>query len=116
MPTTYAYTAPAGHLFAKAERHAIPAGASVLLRPGTVPIGKAPKPATAWCLSVIPGAGGTALAEVSVSLPTDDPDAMHWHPLSAAPVSAATLYVFPGPVAAVRVSATTAAAVAELLA
>ena len=88
----------------RAIRTTVPADEAVILTPRSAP----------WSLSVSPGSGGTAAVAVTVSDPADP--AAVWHPLDDDPLTAATLYAFPGPVAGIRISATTADAVAELIA
>lgn len=88
----------------RAIRTTIPADESVVLVPRGAP----------WSLSVTPGEGGSATVEVTVGDPADA--AATWHPLDLLPLTTAKLYLFPGPVAGVRISATTAPATAELMA
>lgn len=88
-----------------AFQHTVPAGQAVVIAP----------PCASWTLSVVPGSGGTVLAEVSCSPRTTTPDAMTWHALDEA-ASAAMVYSFLSPVTAIRVTAATADAVAELAA
>jgi hypothetical protein len=88
----------------RAIRTTVPADEAVILTPRAAP----------WSLSVSPGEGGTVAVAVTVSDP-EDPGAV-WHALDEAPLAAPTLYLFPGPVAGVRVTAADAVASAELMA
>ncbi len=88
----------------RASRYTVPADESLILTPRGAP----------WSLSASPGEGGTVAVAVTVSDPAD-PGAV-WHPLDEAPLAAAQLYLFPGPVSGVRISAVDAPAVAELMA
>ena len=85
------------------QRHTVPAGTVLELYPSGAP----------WTLSLSPGSGGTAQAHLCAFMSIADASRV-WHPLFDAPVSAASLASFPGPVACVRITATTANAVAEL--
>jgi len=85
------------------QRITVPAGESAVLIPSSAP----------WSLSLSPGAGGTVAAAVTLSDPEDV--AALWHDLEEAALDADKLYIFPGPVAGIRVTAATAAAAAELL-
>jgi hypothetical protein len=84
------------------QRTTVAAGESETLIPGDAP----------WSLSVAPGAGGTATVSVTLSEPTDV--GALWHTLDDAPISEAKLYMVPGPVAAIKVLATTEDADVEL--
>jgi hypothetical protein len=88
----------------RAFTHTVPADASLVLVPHAAP----------WSLSVSPGEGGTVAVAVTVSDPEDA--AAVWHALDDDPLTAATLYLFPGPVSGVRISAVDAEALAELMA
>lgn len=88
----------------RAIRTTVPADAAVIIRPRAAP----------WSLSVAPGAGGTVSVDVTVSDPADP--AAVWHTLAPDPLAAPNLYLFPGPVSGVRVTAAAADAVAELMA
>lgn len=100
--TTYAVSDPAVPGSVSTRRLSVPAGHAVVLRPERLP----------WSLSVVPGAGGTALAEVTASLPSTELDSCVWHELGVA--GSKMLYCWKWPVSAVRVSAMTADAVVEL--
>lgn len=87
----------------RATRPTVPAGEAVILRPRGAP----------WSLAVTPGDGGSAAVAVSLSDPADAD--VIWHDLDETPLTERRLYLFPGPVAAVRVSATDAVARVELM-
>jgi hypothetical protein len=86
----------------RAIRTTVPADESVILVPRAAP----------WSLSVSPGDGGTVA--VTVSDPEDA--AAVWHALDPDPLGSPNLYLFPGPVAGVRITAAVASASAELMA
>lgn len=89
------------------ESHLIPAGASLILAPGSAP----------WTLSVAPGDGGAVTLEISATPAAQlgpAGAAAAWHALGE-PLTESALLVFPGPVVAVRVTASSAAAVVELV-
>lgn len=103
--TTYALIDPPLPGTTNARRLTVPAGQAVVLRPGR----------PGFSLSVVPVAGGTALVEITASPSDLAPDACTWHALDIAQ-SGAMLYMVPGPVSALRISATTQAAAVELVA
>jgi hypothetical protein len=88
----------------RAIRTTVPADESVILVPRAAP----------WSLSVSPGDGGTVAVAVTVSDPEDA--AAVWHALDPDPLGSPNLYLFPGPVAGVRITAAVASASAELMA
>lgn len=103
--TTYALTDPPLPGTTNARRLTCPAGQSLLLRHG--------RPSCA--VSVVPAEGGTALVEVTASPSDVAPDACLWHALGDASASP-ELHGLLFPVAAVRITASAAAAVVEIVA
>lgn len=93
----------------QSDRRVIAAGTSNVFFLGAAP----------WTLSVVPESGGTATVDVTAT-PRDvwklNESLAVWHALDDEPIDAATLYAFPGPVLAIRVTATTENAVMELAA
>lgn len=87
----------------RATRSTAPAGDALILHPLSAP----------WSLSVIPGAGGSASVDVTLSDPQSASPV--WHALDSQVFEVARLYIFPAPVAAVRVNATGADAQTELM-
>lgn len=91
----------------RAIRTTVLADAAVILTPRAAP----------WTLSVAPGDGGTVTLEVSATPAAQlgpDGTSAAWHALGE-PLTEAALLVFPGPVVAVRVTASSAAAGVELV-
>jgi hypothetical protein len=90
-------------------RRVVAAGTSSVLFPTAAP----------WTLSVVPESGGTATVDVTAT-PRElwklNESLAVWHALDDEPIDAATLYAFPGPVVAIRVTATTENAVMEIAA
>lgn len=87
----------------------VTAGSSSVLFPAGAP----------WTLSVSPESGGEATVEVTVTpyatWKLNEALAV-WHALDDEPISDTTLYAFPSPVVAIRVTAVTENAAMELCA
>jgi hypothetical protein len=88
-----------------AVRHTVAAADSLVLTPSRGP----------WTLSVSPAAGGSYLVEVSASPPSSASGDVIWHPLEDS-LTEKQMFSFPSPVAAIRVTATGAASIVELVA